>query len=280
MKFYIVGASGWMGGRCAQYLSTEGHEVVSDRVDVSDLPLLTKTFLDMRPDVVINFAGVRAYPNIDWCEDHKEETVKVNVVGAINVALASLSAGAYMIQIASGCIYSGGPEKQFTEEDTPNFFGSFYSRMRSVMQDALKELPVLQVRIRMPVSLQAHPRNLITKIATYKKVISVPNSVTVIEDLFPALCVLAEKKPIGILNLVNDGPVTHAAILAAYKNIVDPTHTYECIDVKELEQNVVKAARSNCVLSNEKARTLGISMPALTGSRLSEIMIAYKASLS
>lgn len=279
MKIYIIGASGWMGGLCAEYMKAEGHEVMTDRLDISNLGLLTQTLTSVRPDVVINFAGVRAYPTIDWCEVNKEETIKVNVLGAINVALASRNAGAYMIQIASGCIYSGDATTLFSEEDAPNFTGSFYSRMRIVMQDALRELPVLQVRIRMPLSKVAHSRNLITKIISYKKIISVPNSVTLIEDLFPALSVIMQKRPTGILNLVNDGYVKHDDILAVYKEIVDPLHKFEVIDIQELEKSVVKAARSNCVLSNEKAKALGIQMPALDALRLRDIMSSYKASL-
>lgn len=279
MKIYIIGASGWMGGLCAEYMKAEGHEVITDRLDISNLGLLTQTFTSVQPDVVINFAGVRAYPTIDWCEVNKEETITVNVLGAINVALASRNAGAYMIQIASGCIYSGDAATLFSEEDAPNFTGSFYSRMRIVMQDALRELPVLQVRIRMPLSKAAHSRNLITKIISYKKIISVPNSVTLIEDLFPALSVIMQKRPTGILNLVNDGYVKHDDILAVYKEIVDPLHQFEVIDIQELEKSVVKAARSNCVLSNEKAKALGIQMPALDALRLRDIMSSYKASL-
>jgi 3,5-epimerase/4-reductase len=276
MKFYILGATGFMGSQCVEYLRGKGHEVFTDRVDVTDFPALRKAFQGTRPDVVVNFAGVRAYPNIDWCEDHKEETVAVNVGGAINAMLASREVGAYGIQIASGCIYSGGVDKEFTEEDAPNFTGSFYSRMRIAMQDALKEIPVLQLRIRMPVSMHENPRNLITKIAGYKKVISVPNSVTLIEDMFPAIQKLAESRPTGILNLTNDGYLEHKTILEAYKEIVDPAHEYELISLDELVQSVTKTGRSNCLLSNAKARSLGISMPELTPERLRDIMMTYK----
>lgn len=280
MKIYILGASGWMGGLCSSYMESKGFDVVTDRLDISNLSLIIETFLKVKPDIVINFAGVRAYPNIDWCETHKEETLEVNVVGAINVAIASIKSGAYMIQIASGCIYSGGIEKEFKEEDQPNFFGSFYSRMRIIMQNALIELPVLQLRIRMPISSKFHSRNLITKIASYKKVISVPNSVTLVEDLFKAIEILIQKKPLGILNIVNDGYLKHEDILSVYKEIVDRNHEYEVIDVKELEEKIVTASRSNCVLSGEKAKALGISMPELTPSRLKEIMVEYKESMS
>lgn len=280
-KFYILGGSGFMGSHAVTYLRSKGYEVVDNRVDIADFMTLKKVFTEAKPDVVVNFAGVRAYPNIDWCEDHKEETVKVNVGGAINVALAALEMGAYPIQIASGCIYSGGPEKEFTEDDEPNFFGSFYSRMRVVMQNALKELPVLQLRIRMPIAMFSHPRNLINKIASYKKVISIPNSVTLIEDIFPALEKLTVIRPVGILNLTNDGYMEHSKILAAYKEMVNPNHTYEIITLDELQGKggITKAERSNCVLSNTKAKSLGIELPALDDKRLMEIMTAFKNSL-
>ena len=116
-----------MGSGAVAYLRSQGHQVFDERVDITDFSALRRKFEETKLEVVINFAGVRAYPNIDWCEDHKAETVKVNVGGAINAMLAALEVGAYPIQISSGCIYSSGPEKQFTEEDSPNFLGSFYS---------------------------------------------------------------------------------------------------------------------------------------------------------
>lgn len=267
-----------MGSGLTQYLKEGGHEVFSERIEVTDFKELCNKFNETRPDVVVNFAGVRAYPNIDWCEDHKKETVAVNVGGAINVSLAAIESGAYPIQISSGCIYIGDKDVAFTEEDEPNFFGSFYSRMRIVAQEALRELPVLQIRIRMPISSHPNSRNLIDKLISYKKVISVPNSVTLIEDMFPAIEKLATIRPVGILNLVNDGYVEHKDILEAYKKIIDPTHDYEVINIAELEHGIVKAKRSNCLLSNEKAKSLGVSMPALDKKRLIEILNTYKDS--
>jgi dTDP-4-dehydrorhamnose reductase len=280
-KFYVTGATGFLGTALVPYLRSRGHTVFTDRVDVTDLPALKKKFREHSPDVVINLAGVRAYPTIDWCEDHKEETTLVNVTGALNVAFAALEVGAYPIQISSGCIYSGTPETPFTEEDAPNFFGSYYSRMRVVLQEALKELPVLQVRIRMPLSRYSHPRNLINKIASYPQVISIPNSVTLVEDLLPALEKLSEIRPLGILNVTNEGYVTHRDILEAYKAVVDPNHCYELITLDQLEGKggITKAKRSNCVLSTKKAQSLGLSLPQIDAARLREIMLDFKYSL-
>jgi len=280
-KIYILGASGFLGSSCYKYFQSRGYRIIDTRVDVSDLSSLRTAFKSTRPDVVLNLTGPPANPTIDWCEDNKEETVKMIVCGPINFTLASIEAGAYPIQLTSGCVYNGGIEHQFTENDEPNFFGSFYSRMRIVGQKALGELPVFQARIRMPISEIAHPRNLINKIVSYKKVVSVANSVTLIEDLWPAMEKIISLKPVGILNMTNEGYITHKQILEAYKKTVDPTHVYEPITMEQLEGpgGITKAKRSNCVLSVEKAKKLGILMPALNELRLTEIMKKYKESI-
>ena len=281
-RIYILGASGFLGSRCRDYLLSRKYEVIDKRIDVTNYDSLYSMFSKKLPDVVINFAGVRAYPTIDWCEDHKKETVQVNVVGAINAMLAAQEVGAYPIQISSGCVYSGGLKHSFTEDDEPNFYGSFYSRMRIVLQKALAELPVLCARIRMPMSCYSDPRNFINKIASYKKVISIPNSVTLIEDLWPAIERLIEIRSTGILNLTNEGYIEHETILSAYKKIVDPNHTYTKITLAELEGpgGITKARRSNCILSTKKAESLGISMPRLDSARIAEAMKKFRASLN
>ncbi|KND50211.1 MAG: UDP-glucose 4,6-dehydratase [Parcubacteria bacterium C7867-003] len=280
MKIYILGASGFMGSGMAEYLKSKGNEVFTERVDVTDLSKLREVFNKTKPEVVINFAGVRAYPNIDWCEDHKQETVAVNVSGAINAMLSAIEVGAYPIQISSGCVYSGDVSQEFTEDDIPNFHGSFYSRMRIVLENSLKELPVLYLRLRMPISYKSNPRNTINKIISYTRVISVPNSVTLVEDMYPAIEHLINKKVLGVLNLTNEGYVTHGQILEAYKKHVKPDHNFELITPEELEKSVTKTGRSNCVLSMEKAKSLGVVMPAVDEKRLEEIMLQLKQTLN
>jgi dTDP-4-dehydrorhamnose reductase len=38
---------------------------------------------EVKPDVVINAAGKTGKPNVDWCEDHKEETLRSNDTGPL-----------------------------------------------------------------------------------------------------------------------------------------------------------------------------------------------------
>ena len=114
---------------------------------------------------------------------------------------------------------------------------------------------VLNVRIRMPITDEFNSRNFITKISTYKKVCSVPNSMTVLNELLPILLDMMKNKTIGTINLTNPGLITHNEILTMYKEIVDPDFTWENFSIEE--QNVILLSkRSNNFLDTTKLETL------------------------
>jgi dTDP-4-dehydrorhamnose reductase len=206
------------------------------------------------------------------------ETSQVNITGAINVAQVASEQGNYIIHIGSGCIFSGPGEKSFTEEDEPNFFGSFYSQTKAVSEGALKEIPnVCVLRIRMPLQGSSNPKNLLDKLLQYKKILNVPNSVTIIEDFMPFLERVIEKKPTGILNAVNPGVYEHRDLLERYREKIDPQREFEYIGLEEFE-GLTKAARSNCVLSTAHCEKMGIAMPPVSES-LPVLVDRYKASL-
>ena len=77
------------------------------------------------------------------------------------------------------------------------------------------------LRVRMPISDDLAPRNFITKIVRYDRVVNVPNSMTVLEEMMPASVAMAEAKLCGIYNFCNPGAVSHNEILDMYKEIVD-----------------------------------------------------------
>ncbi len=107
------------------------------------------------------------------------------------------------------------------------------------------------LRLRMPITAYPNPKNFITKIVGYEKVISVENSVTIIEDLFRVIRVAIEKNLSGVYNVTNPYPITHKEILDMYKEIVDPSFTYNIMSLEELKK-YAKAPRSNCVLNTDK----------------------------
>jgi UDP-glucose 4,6-dehydratase len=95
---------------------------------------------NVKPTHIFNAAGVTGRPNVDWCESHKTETIRVNVAGTLTLADVSREHDLLMINYATGCIFEydeAHPEGSgigFKEEDTPNFTGSFYSKTKAMVK--------------------------------------------------------------------------------------------------------------------------------------------------
>lgn len=278
MKLFLFGHRGYVGSWIDQYFSEKGWEIVRCDVDVTNQAAVRQALEGVTDSIVINATGKTGKPNVDWCEDHRLETTAVNVNGAINVCQMASEQGNYVIQVGSGCIFSGNGEYAFTEEDEPNFFGSFYSQTKAIAEGALKEIPnVCILRIRMPLQGSESPKNLLNKLLRYDKILSVPNSVTIMEDLMPFIERVIEKRVTGPLNAVNPGAYEHRDLLEHYREIVDPSRHFEYITLEEFA-GMTKAERSNCVLSTKKCEELGIVMPAVK-ERIRDILEMYKESL-
>ncbi|MCX6751890.1 MAG: sugar nucleotide-binding protein [Candidatus Nomurabacteria bacterium] len=257
MKYLIFG-NGYLGNKFKDFLDKEA-EISS--VDIGNMEEVRKVLKEKKPKIIINCAGKTGRPNIDWCEDHKEETMYSNVVGPLVLAEACSENNVFMVHIGSGCIYQGdNNRKGFTEEDIPDIknIPSFYSLTKFTSEYMLKQFPVLQCRLRMPVDSQKSPRNFITKITNYEKVINEENSITVIDDLVKATIELVKRKRTGIYNVTNPGSITHKEILDKYKKLVDKNFQYTIINTKDLK---TKAGRSNCVLNTDKLQKEGIKLP-------------------
>lgn len=212
---------------------------------------------EVQPTHVLNAAGLTGRPNVDWCESNKLEVLRVNVIGTMNLADMCNERGIHCTMYATGCIYEyveehtiGGPG--FTEDEVPNFHGSFYSKTKAMVETMLREYPtILILRIRMPISDDLSERNFITKISRYEKVVNIPNSMTVLSDLMPVSLNMAERRLSGVYNFCNPGAISHNEILDKYREYIDQEFTYENFTIEE-QAKVIVAQRSNNTLDCTK----------------------------
>ena len=98
-------------------------------------------------------------------------------------------------------------------------------------------------------------RNLITKLIKYEKVVNVPNSVTILDDMLPIAIDMTIKELKGIYNFTNPGVISHNEILSLYKQYVDPNFKWTNFTVEE-QSKVIKAGRSNNYLDTTKLQSL------------------------
>jgi 3,5-epimerase/4-reductase len=253
------GKTGWIGGLMNELLKKEGKcEVFLAEARIENRETVEKELDEIKPTHVLMSAGITGRPNIDWCEDHKPETIRTNVIGTLNVADLCNSKGIHCTIYATGCIFKYddahplGSGIGFTEDSFPNFAESFYSETKGYMEQMLKCYPnVLTLRVRMPISDDLIHRNFITKIVKYERVVNIPNSMTVLTEMLPASLAMARKGLTGVYNFTNPGVISHNECLDLYKKYIDPTYTYKNFTVEE-QAKVIKAGRSNNELDTTK----------------------------
>lgn len=261
LKFLIYGRTGWIGGLLGQICEKQGipFEYANGRLE--NRAQIQIDIQNVKPTHVFNAAGVTGRPNVDWCESHKPETIRTNVVGTLNLADVCRDQGLLLMNFATGCIFEyndAHPEGSgigFKEEDNPNFTGSFYSKTKAMVEELLKEYEnVCTLRVRMPISSDlSNPRNFITKITRYNKVVNIPNSMTVLDELLPISIEMAKRNCKGIWNFTNPGVVSHNEILEMYRDYIDPNFKWVNFNLEE-QAKVIVAPRSNNELDTFKLK--------------------------
>jgi dTDP-4-dehydrorhamnose reductase len=261
MNVLIFGKSGWLGGWLGGLCKEKGIKYQFATARMENRESVAAELDKVKPTHIMNAAGMTGRPNVDWCESHKEETMRVNVIGTMNVADLANERGIHVTLYATGCIFEYDDKHKegsgigFKEEDTPNFHGSFYSHTKALVEDMLKNYPnVCILRVRMPIGddLTFH-RNFIYKIAKYDKVVNIPNSMTVLPEMMPISLEMARRGLVGIYNFTNPGVVSHNEILEMYKEYYDPAFTWKNFSVEE-QAKVIVAARSNNELDCTKLK--------------------------
>ncbi|KAF3959616.1 hypothetical protein ACB098_10G058700 [Castanea mollissima] len=260
-KFLIYGRTGWIGGLLGKLCEAQGIDFVYGSGRLENRSSLEADILATKPSHVFNAAGVTGRPNVDWCESHKVETIRTNVVGTLTLADVCRDKGIVLINYATGCIFEYdsdhplGSGVGYKEEDTPNFIGSFYSKTKAMVEDLLKNYEnVCTLRVRMPISSDlSNPRNFITKITRYEKVVNIPNSMTILDELLPISIEMAKRNLTGIWNFTNPGVVSHNEILEMYREYIDPNFTWKNFTLEE-QAKVIVAPRSNNELDATKLK--------------------------
>lgn len=253
MHVVILGAKGYIG---QQFLSLYP-EASTPSVDIADARAVADLLDRERPDLLINTAGKTGRPNVDWCEEHRMETIHSNVTGPLVLLEECAKRGIYWVHMSSGCIFEGdNGGRGFGEADAPNFTGSFYARSKIWSDQVLAGTAeegggVLILRIRMPFDDSMHERSLITKLSKYARVLDVENSLTYLPDALLAAQTLIERRRTGIVHLVNPGAMSPYLIMQLYREIVDPAHAIERLTIEHLS-DVVRAGRSNCILRSDR----------------------------
>eukprot|EP01060_Flectonema_neradi_P028160 TRINITY_DN37891_c0_g1_i1.p1 TRINITY_DN37891_c0_g1~~TRINITY_DN37891_c0_g1_i1.p1 ORF type:complete len:309 (+),score=39.92 TRINITY_DN37891_c0_g1_i1:52-978(+) len=268
LKFLVFGHRGWIGSQVMEIIEKAGHTAIGATTRADNEVDVEKELKDVQPDRVISLIGRTRggeFLTIDYLEQKGKlvENMRDNLWGPMALAFLCQKQGIHLTYMGTGCIFHYDQENHkigdpgFTEASLPNFFGSAYStckgftdRLMHMMEDT-----VLNIRIRMPITADHSPYNFITKIVKYKKVVNIPNSMTVLPELLPTMIDLAINQQKGTVNLTNPGAISHNEVLELYKKHVDPKFWYENFTVEE-QDKILLSGRSNNLLETDRLKSL------------------------
>ena len=272
MKVLLYGKNGWIGEKVYKLLIQKGHSVIIGNARAENSESLEEEITAIQPTNIISTIGRthgkigdKEYTTIDYLEQPGKikENIRDNLFSPVMIALISHKYNIHYTYLGTGCIFTYDSEHPFAEElngfttdSKPNFFGSSYSIVKGYTDMLMKVFDnVLNVRIRMPITDEIHPRNFITKITRYQKICSIHNSMSVLPELLPFMIDMCEKGTTGTMNLTNPGLISHNEILEMYREIVDANFEWENFDVEE-QRKILESERSNNFLDTSRLESL------------------------
>lgn len=273
MRILVYGAAGWIG---QQFLRHTAHTVITGVARPDNYDAAEAEIAAVAPDAVCSFLGRTHGPGsstIDYLEQPGRlyENMRDNFVAPIHLAQICESLNIQFVYLGTGCIYTYTADKRvFSEEDAPNFFGSSYSIMKGFTNTEMQRYEhTLHLRIRMPISREVSTRNFIDKLVSYPNICSIPNSMTVLDDMWPIIDRMIERRTTGTYNMVNPGLVEHNWVLEQYKALLDPTHMWTSVSYDE-QMKFIKSHRSNNELTTAKLEAFclaeGLPLPGIKES--------------
>jgi dTDP-4-dehydrorhamnose reductase len=265
----LLGKSGYVSKRFQDYFNYKNIEYRVVSLREKPEVVLTDLLKTIKPRFVINAMGYTGKPNVDACELQKRECLYVNVILAEIVADTCRKFNIPLGFVSSGCIYLEYEVEywhKFSENSKPNFtFAedncSWYSGTKALGESLVKKSwdKTYIWRLRMPFNHIDGERNYLSKILSYNKIWSSPNSLSNLDEFVK----LAHKSMVneisyGIYNMINPLEMSARGIHEIAKKHYIGRKSYEYFENLEEFNKIIETPRSNCVLTCSKSRNEGI----------------------
>jgi len=262
---FLIGGTGYIGSQFATDLERRGIEYLNlsrSEYDYYNYDLFLQLLKQYKPDFVINCAGYTGKPNVDACEYFQEETYKGNVTLPAVIGKACEMTDTPWGHVSSGCIYNGY-KKDFTEKDDPNFCFdmppcSHYSGTKALGEQRVQEIggEYYIWRLRIAFDEFDNPRNYLTKLLSYPRLLDAKNSISHRAD-FAKYCndLWLHECELGIYNVVNTNAVSTKQVTDRINKYLKINKNFDFFkDEKEMYEFAANTPRSNCILDNSKLR--------------------------
>jgi len=128
-KLLVMGISGLTGFKIANAAKssfdvygtyntrkTEIENCTFYQLDITKSDALKTLFFEIKPDYVINTTAVH---NVDYCEEHEDESFNVNSDAVNNLRIHCDHIGAKLVHISTDYVFDGKIKRPYSENDVP-----------------------------------------------------------------------------------------------------------------------------------------------------------------
>ncbi len=215
MKILVTGGAGNLGAELGRQLrgkhEVAGADIVGDvdfRLDITEFAACRELLNRLRPDIVLHAA---AWTDVDGCARDPRKALRVNGVGAHNLAVVSASLGISILYVSTNEVFDGERRSPYSEYDLAKPINAYgYSKWYG--ERAIASLNPRHYIARTAWLFARGGRNFIQAILgaaqAGKPLRVVTNEVanpTSTVDLAAAIARLIETERYGIYHLVNQG---------------------------------------------------------------------------
>ncbi|MBR3907813.1 MAG: NAD(P)-dependent oxidoreductase [Bacteroidaceae bacterium] len=146
-KLLITGASGFVGSRFVERWRNEFEILAPSHAefDITDAQAVERYVTRHAPQVIVHMA---ALSNTWYCEQHPEESYRVNVEGVCNLAAAAAHNGVKFVFFSSDQVYNGNCESGPLSEDMTVAPENVYGRHKLEAEQRALELCPTAVALR------------------------------------------------------------------------------------------------------------------------------------
>ena len=290
MKILLIGATGQLGGDLLR--NNIAHNIDAPGRDIIDLDKSAQVaayIRTSRPEMVINCA---AFHNVPRCEEEPEQAFRINCVAVRDLAAVCNEIGAWLVTFSSDYVFSGDKRHPHTEEDLPGPVQMYGITRLAGENAAIATAPARAVVVRTcglygKTGAASKGGNFVDKcvaLARNNPSFEMSSDQTVTptstDDLSRAVLALIAHPQLspGIYHLVNEGACTWYEFTLAIVELLGLKTKVHPVDRGGRTGTMRRPIYS--VMSNNKARGMGIALPPWRSALAAYIQAKYPAEKS